>query len=110
MRIRRLDGAAPRYALADPEAVGGEPERERSGGMVPDPRGEAARVEGVVDAALGAVVGGVLRRALIVREGEVAAAAEVLAEGEVVPGSLAGAAREVDLACLEGAVGRARRG
>src|SRR5262249_56126598 len=88
---------------------GGEPEGERSGRMVPDARGEAPRVERVVDAPLGDVVGGVLRRAEVVQEGEVAAAAEVLAEGEVIPRPVAGAAREIDLARLERAVGHARR-
>ena len=104
-RVPCLHAAHAGHALVLREGVGGERGRERAARGAPaEPRGQVAQVEGVVAAALHAVVGRVGGGAEVVQEGEVALAPQVVREGEVVEVAGARAARQVHLARREGAV------
>ena len=108
-RVPCLHAAHARHALVLREGVGGERRRERPAlGAPAETRGQVAQVEGVVAAALHAVVGRVGGGAEVVQEGEVALAPQVVREGEVVEVAGARAARQVHLARREGAVGDTR--
>src|SRR5262249_47694421 len=109
-RVGVLGNGASGISAITTERVAGEGEGNAVVWPPSDPRREGPGVEVFVDASALAVVGGILGRAVVRGEGEVALRAEVASEHEVVPVAVARAPRDVALARLERAVGRALRG